>query len=164
MNSAPARRPPPPTPSPLRPRHHLQASKAVAAKIKDSLLDPKFIPRVLRPAAGFVVELVLPVSTICAIPEHIEKVKLGCFAATPPAQLFSPRRVQNLAVNICIAQLQEQDASLLGMEAVLHAFILAAGPPPHSYSLLLFHGVIFARLPDVCRNELLTPPLQHRKR
>jgi hypothetical protein len=39
--------------------------------------------------------------------------------------------VQNLAVT-SIAQLQEQDASLLGMEAVLHAFILAAGAPPRT--------------------------------
>jgi hypothetical protein len=62
-------------------RLDMEASKAAAAKIKDALLDPKFIPRVLRPAAGFIVELVLPVSTICAIPEHIEKVEPGCLAA-----------------------------------------------------------------------------------
>jgi hypothetical protein len=64
----------------------------VAAKIKDSLLDPKFIPRVLRPAAAFVVELVLPVSTICAIPEHIEKVKPGCHATR--AAVFASLRAE----------------------------------------------------------------------
>jgi hypothetical protein len=139
MNSAPARSPPP-----HPPRHRLQASKAVAAKIKDSLLDPKFIPRVLRPAAGFVVELVLPVSTICAIPDHIEKVKLGCFAATPSAQLFASLRAElgckqycAVARAGCVAAGHGGCASRLhprcrcgGLGGVLYPYIPAAGAPP----------------------------------
>jgi hypothetical protein len=60
----------------------------VAANIKDALLDPKFIPRMLRPAAAFIVELLLPVSTICAIPEHIEKVALARLAAFQTSKLI----------------------------------------------------------------------------
>ena len=70
----------------------IQESKAVAAKIKSTLLESKFIPGILRPIAGYAVELILPVSTICAIPETIEQVTPLRVTAHESFRLFSHRR------------------------------------------------------------------------
>lgn len=99
-----------------------QASKAFADKVKSSLLEPKFIPRFLRPVAGYFVELVLPVSSICAIPEHIDHVTHPPPSRTPCLEEYLCQA--NFAINSL--QLQQQDKSLQGMEAVVQSFILAA--------------------------------------
>ncbi len=73
--------------SPCTPLALTQASKAVAAKLKTALLAPRFLPRLLRPAAAFIVELIVPVSAICDIPRHVEQVTVTHTAAEQRVKL-----------------------------------------------------------------------------
>jgi hypothetical protein len=70
----------------------IQESKAVAAKIKSALLESQFIPGILRPIAAYAVEMILPVSTICAIPETIEQVTPFLVTAHKSPRPFSHHR------------------------------------------------------------------------
>jgi hypothetical protein len=47
------------------------------------MIEPQIIPRVLRPVAGFIMELALPISAICDIPELIDKVSSAPSTDTP---------------------------------------------------------------------------------